>query len=88
MGCGRFRKTDPLSLRWLGHAWNGLRELGVNGEYELRKALAIRCARIARERICAACVCVSMIADGKVEKFCEGGTIVHIDIDPSEINKN
>jgi len=25
---------------------------------------------------------------GKVEKFCEGGTIVHIDIDPSEINKN
>jgi acetolactate synthase-1/2/3 large subunit len=25
---------------------------------------------------------------GKVEKFCETGTIVHIDIDPSEINKN
>src|SRR4029079_5887567 len=23
-----------------------------------------------------------------VDKFCEGGTIVHIDIDPSEINKN
>src|SRR5438270_10968057 len=25
---------------------------------------------------------------GKVDKFCEAGTIVHIDIDPSEINKN
>jgi acetolactate synthase-1/2/3 large subunit len=25
---------------------------------------------------------------GKVEKFCEHGTIVHLDIDPSEINKN
>jgi len=25
---------------------------------------------------------------GKVEKFCEGGTIVHIDIDASELNKN
>jgi acetolactate synthase-1/2/3 large subunit len=25
---------------------------------------------------------------GKVDKFCEGGTIVHVDIDPSEINKN
>jgi acetolactate synthase-1/2/3 large subunit len=25
---------------------------------------------------------------GKVDKFCEKGTIVHIDIDPSEINKN
>src|SRR2546428_7522774 len=25
---------------------------------------------------------------GKVENFCETGTIVHIDIDPSEINKN
>ncbi len=25
---------------------------------------------------------------GKVEKFCEKGTIVHVDIDPSEHNKN
>jgi len=25
---------------------------------------------------------------GKVDKFCETGTIVHIDVDPSEINKN
>ena len=25
---------------------------------------------------------------GKVDKFCENGTIVHMDIDPSEINKN
>ena len=25
---------------------------------------------------------------GNVDKFCEKGTIVHIDIDPSEINKN
>ncbi len=25
---------------------------------------------------------------GKVEKFCEHGTIVHIDIDNSELNKN
>jgi acetolactate synthase I/II/III large subunit len=25
---------------------------------------------------------------GKVDKFCETGTIVHMDIDPSEINKN
>jgi acetolactate synthase-1/2/3 large subunit len=25
---------------------------------------------------------------GKVDKFCEHGTIVHLDIDPSEINKN
>jgi acetolactate synthase-1/2/3 large subunit len=25
---------------------------------------------------------------GKVEKFCETGTIVHLDIDPSELNKN
>src|SRR4029077_12047070 len=25
---------------------------------------------------------------GKVDEFCKRGTIVHIDIDPSEINKN
>src|SRR5204862_422869 len=25
---------------------------------------------------------------GKVEKFCEHGTIVHLDIDPSELQKN
>src|ERR1051326_5045551 len=50
----------------------------------------IRCGGLRQERIC--CWRAGGRFDdrvtGKVDKFCEGGTIVHIDIDPSEINKN
>jgi acetolactate synthase-1/2/3 large subunit len=72
MGCGVFPETDPLSLKWLGMHGAAYANWAV-AEADLLLAFGVRFD----DRV-----------TGKVEKFCEHGTIVHIDIDPSEINKN
>ena len=72
MGCGAFPETDPLSLKWLGMHGSAYANWAV-AEADLLLALGVRFD----DRV-----------TGKVEKFCEHGTIVHIDIDASEINKN
>jgi len=72
MGIGCFPETHPLSLKWLGMHGTVYANNAVN-EADLLLAIGVRFD----DRV-----------TGKVEKFCEHGTIVHIDIDNSEINKN
>ncbi len=72
MGCGAFPETDPLALKWLGMHGAAYANWAV-AEADLLLAFGVRFD----DRV-----------TGKVDKFCEHGTIVHIDIDPSEINKN
>jgi acetolactate synthase I/II/III large subunit len=90
MGCGAFPETEPLSLRWLGMHGAAYANWAVNGEYELRKTRTDAMRQIApgADLLLAFGVRFDDRVTGKVDKFCETGTIVHMDIDPSEINKN
>lgn len=72
MGIGCFPENHPLSLKWLGMHGTVYANNAVN-EADLLLAIGVRFD----DRV-----------TGKVEKFCEHGTIVHIDIDNSELNKN
>ena len=72
MGCGAFPETHPLSLKWLGMHGAAYANWAVS-EADLLLAFGVRFD----DRV-----------TGKVEKFCEHGTLVHIDIDASELNKN
>ncbi len=72
MGIGCFPETHPLSLKWLGMHGTVYANNAVN-EADLLLAIGVRFD----DRV-----------TGKVEKFAEHGTIVHIDIDNAEINKN
>lgn len=72
MGLGCFPETHPLALRMLGMHGSVFANNAVN-EGDLLLAFGVRFD----DRV-----------TGKVEKFAEHGTIVHVDIDPSEINKN
>ncbi|HZR18091.1 MAG TPA: biosynthetic-type acetolactate synthase large subunit [Verrucomicrobiae bacterium] len=90
MGCGAFPETDALSLRWLGMHGAAYANWAVNGEYEHRKSRNDPMRQIApgADLLLAFGVRFDDRVTGKVDKFCEHGTIVHLDIDPSEINKN
>ncbi|HTL55030.1 MAG TPA: biosynthetic-type acetolactate synthase large subunit [Candidatus Limnocylindrales bacterium] len=90
MGCGAFPETHPLSLRWLGMHGAAFANWAVNGEYEHRKSVNEPMKQIApgADLLLAFGVRFDDRVTGKVDKFCEHGTIVHMDIDPSEINKN
>jgi acetolactate synthase-1/2/3 large subunit len=90
MGCGAFPETHPLSLRWLGMHGAAYANWAVNGEFEHRKSFNEPMKQIApgADLLLAFGVRFDDRVTGKVDKFCEHGTIVHLDIDPSEINKN
>jgi len=90
MGCGAFPETHPLSLRWLGMHGAAYANWAVNGEYEQRKSKndPMRMITPGADLLLAFGVRFDDRVTGKVDKFCEKGTIVHLDIDPSEINKN
>jgi len=90
MGCGAFPETHPLSLRWLGMHGTAYANWAVNGEFEHRKSKNDPMKKIASgaDLLLAFGVRFDDRVTGMVQKFCETGTIVHIDIDPSEINKN
>ncbi len=72
MGIGAMPETHPLSLRWLGMHGAVFANNAVN-EADLVIALGARFD----DRV-----------TGSVNMFCPESTIVHIDIDASEINKN
>ena len=72
MGIGCFPETHPLSLRWLGMHGTVYSNNAVN-EADLLLAIGVRFD----DRV-----------TGKLSEFAKHGTIVHIDIDESEINKN
>jgi acetolactate synthase-1/2/3 large subunit len=90
MGCGAFPETHSLSLRWLGMHGAAFANWAVSGEYEHRKNPNDPMKQIApgADLLLAFGVRFDDRVTGKVDKFCEHGTIVHVDIDPSEINKN
>ena len=90
MGCGAFPETHPLSLRWLGMHGTAYANWAVSGEFAPKTSPSDVPAKIAHgaDLLLAFGVRFDDRVTGKVEKFCEHGTIVHIDIDPSEINKN
>jgi acetolactate synthase I/II/III large subunit len=90
MGCGAFIETHPLSLRWLGMHGAAYANWAVNGEYEQRKSKNEPMKQMApgADLLLAFGVRFDDRVTGRVDKFCETGTIVHLDIDPSEINKN
>ena len=72
MGLGAFPGDDPLSLDMLGMHGSVYANYAVD-EADLLLALGVRFD----DRV-----------TGKVAEFAKHGKIVHIDIDPSEINKN
>src|SRR5471030_3547750 len=72
MGIGCFPENHPLSLKWLGMHGSYYANRAVN-EADLLLAFGVRFD----DRV-----------TGKVSEFAKHGNIVHIDIDPSEINKN
>src|ERR1044071_2303405 len=90
MGCGASPETHHLSLRWLGMHGAAFANWAVNGEFEPRKTPAEPARQIVpgADLLLAFGVRFDDRVTGKVDKFCEKGTIVHLDIDPSEINKN
>ncbi|MEO6785677.1 MAG: biosynthetic-type acetolactate synthase large subunit [Chthoniobacteraceae bacterium] len=72
MGVGCFPETHPLSLKWLGMHGTVYANNAVN-EADLLLAFGVRFD----DRV-----------TGKLEAFCAHGTIVHLEIDDAEINKN
>jgi acetolactate synthase-1/2/3 large subunit len=90
MGCGAFPETHELSLRWLGMHGAAYANWAVNGEYEQRTSPTAPTKLLVpgADLLLALGVRFDDRVTGKVDKFCETGTIVHIDIDESEIGKN
>ena len=90
MGIGAFPETHPLSLRWLGMHGSASANWAVNGEYEYRKSFNDPMVKLkdGADLLLAFGVRFDDRVTGKFEEFCKSGTIVHIDIDASELNKN
>jgi acetolactate synthase-1/2/3 large subunit len=90
MGLGGFPETHPLSLRWLGMHGSAVANWAVNGEYEKRKTFNDPMVKLndGADLLLAFGVRFDDRVTGKFEEFCKTGTIVHVDIDASELNKN
>jgi acetolactate synthase-1/2/3 large subunit len=90
MGCGAFPETHPLSLRWLGMHGCATANWAVSGEFKQRKSPDEPLVKIkpGADLLLAFGVRFDDRVTGKVDEFCKTGTIVHIDIDQSEHNKN
>jgi acetolactate synthase-1/2/3 large subunit len=90
MGIGAFPETHPLSLRWLGMHGAAFANWAVNGEYAQRKSFNDPMVKLkdGADLLLSFGVRFDDRVTGKFEEFCSHGTIVHIDIDASELNKN
>ncbi len=90
MGIGGFPEEDPLSLRWLGMHGAAFANWAVNGEFAPRKDPTEPMVKLkdGADLLLAFGVRFDDRVTGKFEEFCKTGTIVHIDIDASEHNKN
>jgi len=87
MGVGAFPETHELSLRWLGMHGTAYANWAVSGEFRKEGEQTVQVAPGA-DLLLAFGVRFDDRVTGKVDKFCERGTIVHIDVDASELNKN
>jgi acetolactate synthase-1/2/3 large subunit len=90
MGCGAFPETHELSLRWLGMHGAAYANWAVSGEFESRKSPDQPMVKLkpGADLLLAFGVRFDDRVTGKVDEFCKTGTIVHIDIDQSEHQKN
>jgi acetolactate synthase-1/2/3 large subunit len=90
MGIGAFPETHPLSLRWLGMHGAAFANWAVSGEFAHRKTFNDPMVKLkdGADLLLAFGVRFDDRVTGKFEEFCKSGTIVHIDIDASELNKN
>jgi acetolactate synthase-1/2/3 large subunit len=90
MGVGGFPETHPLSLRWLGMHGAAFANWAVNGEYKQRTDPTEPMVKLkdGADLLLAFGVRFDDRVTGKFEEFCKHGTIVHVDIDASELNKN
>jgi acetolactate synthase-1/2/3 large subunit len=90
MGVGAFPETHELSLRWLGMHGTAFANWAVSGEFKQREKPTDPLVKLhdGADLLLAFGVRFDDRVTGKVDKFCEHGTIVHIDIDHSEHNKN
>src|SRR5689334_18400694 len=90
MGLGGFPETHPLSLRWLGMHGSAVANWAVNGEYKQRRDPNEPLVKVkdGADLLLAFGVRFDDRVTGKFEEFCKHGTIVHVDIDASELNKN
>ena len=90
MGLGGFPETSPLSLRWLGMHGSAVANWAVNGEYEKRATFNDPMVKLKNgaDLLLAFGVRFDDRVTGKFDEFCKHGTIVHVDIDASELNKN
>ncbi len=92
MGIGAFPDEHPLSLRWLGMHGAAFANWAVSGELK-RERLSDGSEQMVKvaagaDLLLAFGVRFDDRVTGNVQKFCEGGVIVHVDIDASELNKN
>ena len=90
MGIGCFPETDPLSLRWLGMHGSAVANWAVNGEYAPRKDPSEPAVKLKNgaDLLLAFGVRFDDRVTGAFSEFAKDATIVHIDIDASEHNKN
>jgi acetolactate synthase-1/2/3 large subunit len=90
MGIGAFPENHELSMRWLGMHGAAFANWAVNGEYELRKSFNDPQVKIkdGADLLLALGVRFDDRVTGAFSEFAKGATIVHIDVDASELNKN
>jgi acetolactate synthase-1/2/3 large subunit len=90
MGIGAFPENHPLSLRWLGMHGTAYANWAVSGEFKQRSGITEPLVKLhdGADLLLALGVRFDDRVTGKVDEFCKSGTIVHIDIDQSEHNKN
>ncbi|HRI15134.1 MAG TPA: biosynthetic-type acetolactate synthase large subunit, partial [Verrucomicrobiota bacterium] len=90
MGIGGFPELHPLSLRWLGMHGSAVANWAVNGEFEPRNDPSEPMVKLKEgaDLLLAFGVRFDDRVTGAFSEFAKGATIVHIDIDASEHNKN
>ena len=90
MGIGGFPETNPLSMRWLGMHGSAVANWAVSGEYQQRKDPSEPMVKVhdGADLLLAFGVRFDDRVTGAFSEFAKGATIVHIDIDASEHNKN
>ena len=90
MGIGGFPETHPLSMRWLGMHGSAVANWAVSGEFKSRIDPTEPLVRLkdGADLLLAFGVRFDDRVTGKFEEFAKHGTIVHLDIDKSEHNKN
>jgi acetolactate synthase-1/2/3 large subunit len=90
MGIGGFPEEHPLSLRWLGMHGAAFANWAVNGEFAPRTSPTETPARLkdGADLLLAFGVRFDDRVTGKFDEFAKHATIVHLDIDASEHNKN